>query len=480
MGLLVVGSFWGRESELSELERIDRQKKAALIVCLGRRRIGKSRLIQEFGKKVPHYIELQGLAPRPGQTNQNQLDWFSQEVARQTKLPVVSYKDWADAFQMLATHVAEKHVLIFLDEISWMGQHDPDFAGKLKIAWDLHFKKNPKSRLVICGSVSSWIEKNILKSTDFIGRISLELLLRDLSLKDAHKFWHGKATLTSSLDKLRILCLTGGVPRYLEEINYSQSAEQNYKALCFSKSGFLFSEFNKIFHDIFERRSNSYQKIVQSLIAGPKNLSEISKATHLPANGILTQYFLDLELSGFIRKETMWDLKNLKEKSKTSRYRLADNYVRFYLKYILPNSTKIQKDLFGDVGIEKLTAFDSFVGLQFENLILQNLSDVCRALKIPLSSVLNAGSYFQSKTVRQQSCQIDLLIQTKNTLFLCELKARRHIDVDVIHEVQEKITRLKRSPNLSIRPVLIYAGSLNPSIMEADFFDALVDFSNLL
>lgn len=121
----------------------------------------------------------------------------------------------------------------------------------------------------------------------------------------------------------------------------------------------MFQEFEKIFHDIFERRSDAYQKIVQALVLGPKNLSDISKGTKLPVNGVLSQYLSDLELSGFVRNETMWDLKNLKDKAKTCRYRLSDNYVRFYLKYILPNATKIEKGLFKQAGLEKLTSFDS-------------------------------------------------------------------------------------------------------------------------
>lgn len=473
-------SFWGRDAELLELARIDKQKKAELIVCLGRRRIGKSRLIQEFSKKIPHYLEIQGLGPRPGQTNQDQLNWFAKELARQTKIPEVTYKDWGDAFQFLATFFGNQHVLIFLDEISWMGQHDPDFAGKLKVAWDLHFKKNSKLRLVVCGSVSAWIQKNILESTDFVGRISLELFLKELPIKDAHRFWEKRSSQVSSLEKLRVLCLTGGVPRYLEEINYKQSAEENYKNLCFSKNGFLFSEFTKIFQDIFGRRTASYQKIVQTLIAGPKNLSMISKGTKLSANGALVQYLGDLTISGFIRKEIMWDFKNLQEKEKTIRYRLSDNYLRFYLKYILPNATKIEKGLFRDSGMEKLSAFDTFVGYQFENVILNNYLDVCKILNIPLSSVLNVGSYFQTETARQKSCQIDLLIQTKNTLYVCELKARREVDISVVEEVKKKIKILKRPPTLSIRTVLIYAGDLNPEIMEEDYFDEIIEFNKIL
>jgi len=472
-------SFWGRDAELLDLSRIDKQKKAGLIVCLGRRRIGKSRLIQEFAKTIPNFIEIQGLGPRQGQTNQDQLNWFAKELARQTKMPEVIYKDWGDIFQVLATSFGNKHVLIFLDEISWMGQHDADFAGKLKIAWDLYFKKNSKLRLVVCGSVSAWIQKNILESTDFVGRVSLELILKELPLKDAHRFWGKKSTI-SGLEKLRVLCLTGGVPRYLEEINYKQSAEENYKSLCFSKNGFLFSEFSKIFNDIFGRRTSSYQKIVQSLIVGPKNLSMISKATRLAANGTLVQYLADLDISGFIRKEVMWDFKNLQDKEKTIRYRLSDNYLRFYLKYILPNATKIEKGLFKENGVDKLPAFDIFIGLQFENVILNNYIDVCKILNISLTSVLNVGPYFQTETARQKSCQIDLLIQTKNTLYVCELKACREVDISVIEEVKKKIKILKKPSTLSVRAVLIYAGDLNQEIIEEDYFDEIINFDSLL
>jgi len=475
-----MGSFWGRVFELQELNRINKLKKAALIVCLGRRRIGKSRLIQEFAKKSPYFIEVQGLAPRKGQSNQDQLKWFSQEIARQTQLPEVSYKDWNEAFVVLANHLKDKHVVLFLDEISWMGGHDPDFPGKLKTAWDLHFKKNKNLRLVICGSVSSWIQKNILQSTDFIGRISLELTITDMNLKEAHLFFGKKANRVSELEKLRILCLTGGVPRYLEEIDYSLSAEQNYQNLCFSQSGFLFREFNKIFEDIFKRRTSSYLKIVIALAAGPKSLSEISRTSKIAANGILTQYIEDLCLSGFIRKEELWDLKKIKEKNKSTRYRLSDNYVRFYLKYILPNTTKIEKNLFIQTGIEKLPSFDIFVGLQFENLILNNLSEIYKELNLNTHSIQNAGIFFQSKSDRREACQIDILIQTKNTLYVVELKARRDVDVSVIKEVQEKVRKLKYPSSFSIRTVLVYSGELSPEISEAEYFDKIIKFGDLL
>jgi hypothetical protein len=94
--------------------------------------------------------------------------------------------------------------------------------------------------------------------------------------------------------------------------------------------------------------------------------------------------------------------------------------------------------------------------------------------------VLNIGPYYQSQTKRQQSCQIDLLIQTKNTLYVCELKARREVDHSVIEDVKKKIKIHKRPATLSIRTVLIYAGELNQEIIEEDFFDEVLDFKNFL
>lgn len=138
-------SFFGREKELGQLERINNQKKASLIVLTGRRRVGKSRLIEHFAHtQTSQFIEIQGLGPRPKQTNQEQLDHFMKKLSEQTNIPYAQVKDWESAFTFLYQQIKSKKVIILLDEISWMGKYDPDFAGKLKVAWDTQFKKTRK------------------------------------------------------------------------------------------------------------------------------------------------------------------------------------------------------------------------------------------------------------------------------------------------------------------------------------------------
>lgn len=472
--------FYGRKEELEQLDRINQLKKASLIVCLGRRRVGKSTLIKEFGKKFSCFIEIQGLSPSDGQKNQDQLDHFSKSLCEQLALPLVRFIDWSDAFSFLANQIGSSKTLILLDEISWMGMHDQDFPGKLKIAWDNKFKTKTKLRLVLCGSISSWIQKNILQNTNFLGRISLELNIGELLLSDAFLFWGKKAKNVSSFEIFRILSITGGIPRYLEEIHFGRSAEENLKALCFQKTGFLFTEFDKIFADIFNKKTKNYKKIVEILADNNLSFTEICKNLTVDPNGIISDQLKDLELSGFIHREESWDLVKKTTSKNISKYRLSDNYLRFYLKYIEPNKSKIEKNLFKAHSIELLPNYEILMGFQLENLVLNNLSLVLKALKIPPQSVENAGAYTQTKTLRHDACQIDLLLQTRSTLYLCEIKYRKIIDSGVISELKEKIKRLKAPKTISIRPILIYVGEISATIEDEDFFDHIINLQELI
>ena len=174
-------SFVGRKIELEKLKGFFQKKTASLIVIRGRRRIGKSRLVEEFAKNFTFY-SFAGLAPTPKTTAQSQRNEFSQQLSKQAKMPEMQVDDWSKLFYLLWEKVKTNRVILLFDEISWMGEKDPDFLGKLKNAWDLMFKKNPQLILILCGSASSWIEENILNNTGFLGRISTSLKNGKLTL----------------------------------------------------------------------------------------------------------------------------------------------------------------------------------------------------------------------------------------------------------------------------------------------------------
>lgn len=469
-------AFIGREQELSQLQVFAQRKIAGLAVVCGRRRIGKSTLIEHFAKGKNLY-EFYGLAPRPGITNKDQLRHFAELLGIRFGIPTVTFNNWNEALSMLATLTANGPAIILLDEISWMAGSDKDFAGKLKGIWDTKFKKNNELILILCGSVTAWIEENILEDKGYVGRISLTLKLQEMSLSDANQFWLGN-DLIGATEKFKILCVTGGIPRYLEEIDPKQTAEQNIKRLCFMPEGVLFNEFDKIFKDIFQKRAEAYKLIVQQLADEPCEYNQLAKKLQVEPTGGLSTQIKHLIASGFVARDYAWN--NSGEKTKLSHLRLCDNYIRFYLKYIEPKKELIQQGIYKDVALENLSYWSVIMGFQFENLVLNNLPSIINRLSIPAESIIAVGPYFQRETTRQKSCQIDLLIYTKFTLYVCEIKFRKTIKGEIINEIQEKIRRLKYPDSISIRPVLIYQGKLDTVISKSDFFSNKINFSDML
>lgn len=475
-----MSTFVGRETEIQELADLQQNNVASLVIVQGRRRIGKSRLIEEFAKNQKFY-SIAGIAPTKETTAQMQRDEFARQLCERLQIPKFSMNDWGDLFTYLAKNTGKGKVVILLDEISWMGSLDATFLGKLKNAWDTQFQNNSKLMLVLCGSVSSWIEKNIISSTLFLGRPSLYVKLPELSVVDCDKFWGAYRERISAYEKLKVLSVTGGVPRYLELVNANKSAEDNIRTLCFSPNAPLLNEFERIFSDIFGERSDLYRKIIERLVIGPASQDDILASCGRSKTGDFSEYLTDLGMAGFISRDYTWHLKN-GETSKLSRYRLKDNYVRFYLKYIQPNKTKIEKGAFKKTSITTLPGWESIISLQFENLVLNNDARIIELLGVPSEEIIFSNPYFQKKTKTHQGCQIDLLIQTKfNCLYVCEIKfSRSEVTVAVVDEVKQKISRLNVPKNFSYRPVLIHVNGVNEAVVEGGYFAKIIDFGRFL
>ena len=473
-------SFVGRKIELEKLKGFFQKKTASLIVIRGRRRIGKSRLVEEFAKNFTFY-SFAGLAPTPKTTAQSQRNEFSQQLSKQAKMPEMQVDDWSKLFYLLWEKVKTNRVILLFDEISWMGEKDPDFLGKLKNAWDLMFKKNPQLILILCGSASSWIEENILNNTGFLGRISYTLTLGELPLKECNHFWPAKNKNISAYEKLKLLSITGGVPRYLEEINPTISAEDNIKELCFSPGGILVNEFEYIFANMFNRNSTWYKEIIKALIYDSKETSKISEVIQVKMSGLLSNYLEELVLAGFLKRDYTWQLKSGKD-TKLSKYRLSDNYLRFYLRYVDKYRTKIDRGNFIFKSIASLAEWPTIMGLQFENLVLNNRSFIHNILQLSPEEIISDNPFFQRPTTKQKGCQIDYLIQTKfANLYICEVKfSQQPIGLGIMNEVQTKIDRLKRPKGFSCRPVLIHVNGVQQDVINSDYFAKIIDFTDVL
>lgn len=474
-----MSDFIGRKNELNLLKRYFKKKSASLLVVRGRRRIGKSRLIEEFAKEHTFY-SFTGLPPSLETTAQEQRDEFAHQLGQAIGIPGIKSEDWNTLFLLLAKQVQKNKVVILLDEISWIGSKDHHFLAKLKNAWDLHFKKNNRLVMILCGSASSWIEKNILSGTGFVGRISYTLTLEELPLRDCALFWPTNKSI-SAYEKLKLLAVTGGIPKYLEEIDPKLNAEENIRRLCFTQGGFLVHEFEHLFSTLFLRHSDMYRKIIMTLASGTKEINEVCQILNIQQTGRMSEYFDELVLAGFIRRDYTWHLKSGLD-SKLSKYRLSDNYLRFYLKYINKYKAKIDRNSFDVKSLTSLPGWDTVMGLQFENLVLNNRAYLWDQLHINKADIISENPFFQHKTHRASGCQIDYMIHTKHScLYLIEIKfSRNQVGSNIIKEVQKKIDVISKPKGVSYRPVLIHVNGVSIDVEDHDFFAEIIDFSKAI
>ena len=472
--------FIGREREIEDLTGFWGRDHGVLITCRGRRRIGKSTLISEFASRTAKtFISIVGLAPRKGMTDARQRRNFCEKIAEYAERDYVAADTWSKAFRQLDELLVDcGRTVVLLDEISWMGGYDLDFAGYFKEAWDTYLHRHRDLIVVLCGSVSAWIAENILNSTGFVGRDSFDIELGELSLADSVKLFGPMNERLSTTEKLDLLSLTGGVPKYLEEVRPELSVDDNYRRLCFLPRSLLFREFNETFSEVFGVRMTTRGRILRLLLDGGLSSSELAEQEGKQPNGTYADALRDLQLAGFVAEDA--GLSPLTGKPvKQSRYRVKDNYARFYLKNIEPRAAAIKAGLFEFSSLEQLNGWDSILGLQFQNLILNHVTDLFPRLGLGKSLVLSAAPYVQNATKRNRGCQIDLLIRTERMLMVVEVKRKKQIGHEIIAEVEEKVRRLRHDRRLSIRTALVYDGNLSASVPADRYFDFIVPVDEL-
>ena len=473
--------FVGREDQLAKLDALWRKRVSSFAVVSGRRRIGKSTLVEEFARRSGcRFIEIAGLPPEKKMTNERQIENFCERLAHEAGVPRPKADCWAQAFDALASAVdARERTIVFLDEISWMGRYDPAFAGLLKNAWDIQLSKKSRLILVVAGSVSAWIQANIQHAKGYVGRISLDLTLQELPASDCLAFWGRKAARTATRELLDMLAVTGGVPKYLVEMDASLSADENIRRLCFDPDGYLYGDFNRIFDDVFDATVAAKKRIVTALADGPASAAELAERFEAEPNGHLSTDLKELVEAGFVAASA--GLNPLTGKpAREVRYRLKDNYTRFYLKYVLPKRPAIEAGAFRYLSLDRLPGWDVMMGLQFENLVLNNFTTLVREIGLVGKNVESAAPYFRRGGKCGAGVQVDLLVQLPKSVYVVEIKRRARIGVSVEEEVQRKIERLGLPKTKSAKTVLVYDGELDLEIEEDGFFDYLVSAERLL
>lgn len=475
--------FFGREELFEQLNALLRKRTASLVTCRGRRRIGKSTLIEVFATRSQcRFVKIEGRRPQPGLANQDELATFARQLADQTAAETTPPSCWSDAFRRLNSQIDDEPTVVLLDEVSWLAHYDKCFADDLKIAWDNLFRKHDRLILVLCGSVSSWLKDNLIGNGAFMGRRSLDLVVKELPLRDCVKFWGQAASRIAPREIIDVLSVTGGIPRYLEEIDPSLSAAENLRRLCFRPNSVLRVDFDEMFRDVIAKGQNFAATVLRNLTSGTKTAAEITKELKLEKGGRVSNTLALLKEAGLVAADACPNPETGKM-PREIRYRLCDNYTRFYLKYIEPLKVIIDEGAFDFASLDTLEGIDAVFGLAFENLVVNNFRELLGALNLDGALITAAAPYFRRPTKGKPGrpgCQIDLLIQTRRTICIIEIKRRREIGREVIAEVDTKLRAIARPPGVSARTALVYAGHLAPIVAADGYFDALVPFHTLL
>ena len=165
------------------------------------------------------------------------------------------------------------------------------------------------------------------------------------------------------------------------------------------------------------------------------------------------------------------------------RYRMRDNYARFYLRYVEPQKDVIDQDMFRFSTLREFEGLDAIMGLAFENLVVNNYPELIPHLHLAGSLIMSAGPYRRKGTKGKngrKGCQVDLLIQTRRALCFVEVKRQNEITRDVIAQVDEQVRAISRKPGVSAKTALVYDGHLSPIAKADGYFDAIIPFKDLL
>ncbi len=419
----------GRKIEQNILAATLKSKKAEFVAVYGRRRVGKTFLIEQFFIQKPClYFYLTGLHKG---TLKEHLTVFAKSMSTaffaNTGIQLESPSNWLKAFELLTNAInkfsKQKKVVLFFDELPWLASKKSGFKKALDFYWNTRWSKDNRIILIVCGSAASWIIKNIINDKGGLhNRITLQLPLYPFSLKESYDYLNYMGNKFNQKQTLELYMVLGGIPHYLEKVKSDLSAIQNISKLCFTRNGQLFKEFDKLFSSLFDNAETYVEliKIIATKRNGMTRRELESKAKLSESGGTLTDRLVALEQAGFIKSFVP-----IGYTEKGLCYKLIDEYCLFYLTWINPVKRQIENESEPGYWASKNStpAWRSWSGYAFESVCLKHVAQIKKALFIPPGTL--SGSWFCQPDGKNklEGAQIDLLFDRDDgVITLCEIK----------------------------------------------------------
>ena len=381
----------------------------------GRRRVGKTFLIREFFKnRFAFYAS--GVAD--GKTRA-QLKSFNDSLREygcpQRAIP----KDWFEAFTRLRALLEDEGALrepgsdklvVFLDELPWMDTPRSDFRAALDRFWNMWGSARPDLLLIVCGSATSWMIDNLIDDHGgFYNRVTRQISLAPFTLAECEEYFARARTGMTRRQVVECYMTFGGIPYYLNLIDRKYSLAQNIDQLCFSQTGELRFEFDRLYRSLF-KHSGRHVAIVRALAQRSGGLlrTELAAMEGIGDGRQLTAALKELEQCGFVRQ-----YRDFTKPKNGQTYQLVDPFSLFHLRFLDTGDIGSWTSHHGTPG------HAAWRGLAFELVCLLHIEQIKRALGI--SGIETREVSWRAKT--SPGAQIDLLIDRRDDVIsVCEMK----------------------------------------------------------
>ena len=403
----------GRNQQIEIFMEAITSRQSEFIAVTGRRRIGKTFLINTFFKEdICFYMT--GVQNQPIKM---QLRAFANELSYRTKRMTATPENWLEAFVLLRDYVESikttKKKVVFLDELPWIDTQKSGFLQIFAHFWNSWAAWEKNIILVIAGSSTSWIVNKVYNDPGGLhNRVTKRIGLEPFKLTETEAFFKSKSINLTRYEIALIYMAFGGVPFYLNEVKMGESAAQCIERLCFTEGGILKNEFDNLYTSIFYK-PEAHLQIVKTLAKHPYGMErmDLLKQAKITNSGGATKILDELIATGYVEYMIPYG-----KNANGGKYILADFYSRFYLNFI--TNRKISNWM----SHMSSNAYKTWCGLAFEWLCHLHKKEIVKALG--LSGIQTTTSYLYIKDdTGKMTAQIDMLIdRADNALNLCEIK----------------------------------------------------------
>lgn len=417
--------FIGREKELSALEKQYASEKFEFSVVYGRRRIGKTYLIQKYIQEKPA-IYFMGVEAGAS----NNLEGMSKAVHRFTgNEGMAPFQSYGDLFSYLGKLSDKQRLVFVIDEYPYLASASPEISSIIQQYCD-HDWKGSQLHLILCGSSMSFMEHQVLGiKSPLYGRRTAQYCLRPFTYFESAQY-----LAAMPKEEIAILhCATGGVADYLSYIDQKSSLEANIISLFLESNGRLYEEPSNILKQEL-REPRVYNDILDAIANGASKSNEIASKIHIQTSA-LNRYMDSLLELGIVKKEKPVG----KAESRRTHYRIVDGCFRFWYRFVMPNQSAIMLGLSKSIYKKVISPhLSEYMGQGFEEIFMDYFDRWNKEESLP-DLVTERGRWWGNNPKERREEEIDLLGKGTQVTFFGEAKWRNErIDLNVVKELEEK------------------------------------------